>query len=81
MTPIATRWFRPVPTWVGHVSDGNHPWRVWTSSTDPIIGDSRNETVGGVEMAVQEDDSTGENVCSMSWRSNVLAAPPPRVRP
>ena len=37
--------------------------------TNPIIGDSRTATVGGVPVAVQEDDSTGQNACWMAWRS------------
>jgi hypothetical protein len=43
--------------------------------TDPIIGDSRKETVGGVPVAVQEDGSTGENACWMAWRSGPADSP------
>jgi hypothetical protein len=43
--------------------------------TNPIIGDSRKETVGGVSVAVQEDDSTGENLCRMGWRSGPADSP------
>jgi hypothetical protein len=42
---------------------------------NPLIGATRTETVGGVQVRVQEDDSTGRTVCWTAWQAGPAGSP------